>query len=525
MDNVQKDVAYLRLSLADGDGKDESTSISSQRKRIWDFWKKQGQGTKLEEYIDDGFSGTNFERPGFQRLLSEVREGKIRTLLVKDLSRFGRNYLEAGYYLEYVFPYYGVRVIAVNDNFDSLKASGSTGGLEMALRNLMNECYSRDISKKVTSSTRIKKKNGEYCYGAVAFGYKKGKQHNTIVPDEEAAKIVKHIFELACEGNTITQICRILNKEKVITPSIYMQRTNYRSNECWTYNSIQNILKNRIYTGDTECFKSHVKRVGCNAVNVIPEKEREVVLNTHQAIVSREEYWKARNVIKPVGERTRGKESGSVLTGILVCGSCGTNLLKGKKKNKDFLCANRRYIPGSDCEQIRVREQTVLDVIKNAVNVQLLFLEKQEEEMKQLRKKRKKESLIIQKQIEKLEKQRKNLVDRGVFLYENYIEGKSTKEQYLAEKEDNQELKEKYEEQLQDLKKQLEEQEIKEEQDKEKQRKDSMILQFHNQEEITKEMLQALVEKITVYPDGEIEILWKFRDELNQDMNNKNEPI
>ncbi len=205
------------------------------------------------------------------------------------------------------------------------------------------------------------------------------------------------------------------------------------------------------------------------------------MLNTHQAIVSREEYWQARNVIKPVGERTRGKESNSVLTGILVCGSCGTNLLKGKKKNKNFLCVNRRYIPGSDCEQIRVREQTVLDIIKNAVNVQLLFLEEQEKEMKQLRKKRKRESLIIQKQIEKLEKQMKNLVNRGVFLYENYIEGKFTREQYLAEKEDNQDLKEKYEEQLQDLKKTLEEQKIKEEQDKEKQRKDSIILQFHNQ--------------------------------------------
>ena len=118
----------------------------------------------------------------------------------------------------------------------------------------------------------------------------------------------------------------------------------------------------------------------------------------------------------------------------------------------------------------------------------------------------------------------KNLVNRGVFLYENYIEGKFTREQYLAEKEDNQDLKEKYEEQLQDLKKQLEEQKIKEEQDKEKQRKDSIILQFHNQEEITREMLQALVEKITVYPDGKIEILWKFRDELNQDRN-KNESI
>ena len=115
-------------------------------------------------------------------------------------------------------------------------------------------------------------------------------------------------------------------------------------------------------------------------------------------------------MIKPVGERTRGKESNSVLTGILVCGSCGTNLLKGKKKNKNFLCVNRRYIPGSDCEQIRVREQTVLDIIKNAVNVQLLFLEEQEKEMKQLRKKRKRESLIIQKQIEKPCK------SRGIFV-------------------------------------------------------------------------------------------------------------
>lgn len=525
MDSIQKDVAYLRLSLADGDGKDESTSISSQRKRLWDFWKKQGQGTELEEYVDDGFSGTNFERPGFQRLLSDVREGKIRTLLVKDLSRFGRNYLEAGYYLEYVFPYYGVRVIAVNDNFDSQKAAGSTGGLEVALRNLMNECYSRDISKKITSSTRIKKKNGEYCYGAVPFGYKKGEKRNTIVPDEEAAKTVKYIFDLACEGNTITQICRILNEEKVVTPSIYMKRTNYRSNECWTYNSIQNILKNRIYTGDTECYKSHVKRVGCDAVNVIPENEREVVLNTHQAIVSLEEYWQARKIIKPVGERTRGKESNSVLTGMLVCGSCGTNLVKGKKKNKDFLCVNRRYVPGSACEQIRVREQTVLDVIKNAVNVQLLFLEEQEEKMKQLRKKRKKESLIIEKQIEKLEKQTKNLADRGMLLYENYIEGKSTREQYLAEKEDNQDLKERYEMQIQDLEKQLEEQKTKEKEDKERQRENSIILQFQDQEEISREMILTLVEKITVYPNGEIEILWKFRDELSQVQDNRNEAV
>lgn len=156
----------------------------------------------------------------------------------------GRNYLEVGYFMEYVFPYYGVRVISINDHFDSWIAVDSSGGLEVALKNLMNECYSRDISRKISSAVHVKKMSGEYCYGAVPFGYKKGGKKNTIVPDQETADIVRYIFSLACEGNTISQIAKRLNMEQVITPSKYLARPNYKVVERWGYESVRNILSN-----------------------------------------------------------------------------------------------------------------------------------------------------------------------------------------------------------------------------------------------------------------------------------------
>lgn len=200
--------------------------------------------------------------------------------------------------MEYVFPYYGVRVISINDHFDSWIAVDSSGGLEVALKNLMNECYSRDISRKISSAVHVKKMSGEYCYGAVPFGYKKGGKKNTIVPDQETADIVRYIFSLACEGNTISQIAKRLNMEQVITPSKYLARPNYKVVERWGYESVRNILSNRIYIGDTEGYKSHVVKVGSNQVKLIPEDERLVIKNTHEALVSRGDYQKAKEVVK-----------------------------------------------------------------------------------------------------------------------------------------------------------------------------------------------------------------------------------
>lgn len=179
------DICYLRLSQEDGDRVDgpagESCSIAAQRQCIHDYLKRHGfDAAGFTEIADDGWSGTNMERPGMRRLLALVEAGRVRTVAVRDLSRFARNYLEAGHYLEFVFPARGVRFISVNDGFDSADVGESTGGLELAVKNLLNQMYSRDISRKVKSAVDLKKLSGEYVYGAVPYGYKRGRRRTPL---------------------------------------------------------------------------------------------------------------------------------------------------------------------------------------------------------------------------------------------------------------------------------------------------------------------------------------------------------
>lgn len=507
------DVSYLRLSMADGDEKDESNSISSQRKCIDEYWKRLKTQTELTEFVDDGYSGTNFERPGFQRMLLLVKSGEVRTLIVKDMSRIGRNYLEVGYLLEQVLPYYNVRVISINDHFDSKKAADSTGGLALALKNLINECYSRDISGKISSAVHVKKMNGEYCYGAVPFGYKKGEKKNTIIPDEGAAWIVRYIFTLAGGGHTISQIAKRLNGEKVITPSKYLARPNYKIAENWSYTSVQNILTNRIYTGDTEAYKSHVKKVGSDAVNIIPEKERTVLENTHEPLVSREIYWKAREVVKSSKKRKKSGES-SVLTGILVCGCCGNRLSKGKAANKYFLCRNRNYIPEGGCKDIRVHENNMLDILQNAVSIQIRMLEERHREAKKWRKSAQSKTQRLEAELSRLSFRQKRIAEENMRLYELFVEEKISKEEYLEQKTDNAALMKEYSRRTEQLTQEIQNMENQGIAQAKKYEHMEPVFAFGESEGLTREILEALVEKIMVMPDGGVEIYWKFMDEL-----------
>ena len=182
------DIIYLRLSKEDGDvtegSETESCSIQSQRKCIHNYLEAHRMNPAVfEEFVDDGYSGTTMKRPGMAEILDLVEQGLVRTLIVRDLSRFARNYIEAGHYLEFVFPMYDVRFISINDQFDSAKVGESTGGLELAIKNLLNQMYSKDISKKIKSAVDLKKMNGEYVYGNAPYGYKKGEKKNTIVID------------------------------------------------------------------------------------------------------------------------------------------------------------------------------------------------------------------------------------------------------------------------------------------------------------------------------------------------------
>lgn len=515
MTKAKLDISYLRLSLADDDGKDESNSITSQRKCIQDYWQKQENGQEISEYVDDGYSGTNFERPAFQKMLRLVKQGCVRTLIIKDLSRLGRNYLEVGYFMEYVFPYYGVRVISINDHFDSQIAADGSGGLEVALKNLMNECYSRDISKKISSAVHVKKMGGEYCYGAVPFGYKKGEKKNTIVPDQEAADIVKYIFSLACGGNTISQIAQRLNRERVITPSKYLARPHYKVVEHWSYESVRNILLNRIYTGDTEGYKSHVVKVGSNQVKQIPEDERPVIEDTHEALISRADYRKAREVVKSNVKSKKSCET-SPLTGLLVCGCCGNRLSKGKSANKSFLCSNKRYVLDSGCKDVRAVETNTMDILHRAITTQITLFKEQERELEALFKNGQSELLVCQREAAKLSDKRKRVAEQKLTLYEDYVEGRITKEEYFLQKADSAALEKEYIRQQAVLDKRLKDMQDGQGEKMKQHKKASGLLAYEDQALLTREMLAALVEQIVVMPDGALEIYWKFMDEMEK---------
>jgi DNA invertase Pin-like site-specific DNA recombinase len=441
--------------------------------------------------------------------------GRIRTIIVRDLSRFARNYLEAGHYLEYIFPAYDVRFISINDDYDSAKvAARDAKGFELAVRNLLNDMYSKDISRKIKTAVDLKKMNGEYVYGQAPFGYKKGEKKNTIVVDEKAADIVRRIFHLAVSGRTITEIARLFNEEKVVTPSVYLSavRGKYKTYELWTFETVRNILINRIYTGDTVPFKSHVVKIGSNRVKMIPEEEQIVIPDTHEAIVSREIFYQAKCVIKSNIKR-KNVNPKNVLSGYLVCGCCGKKLTKGRSTNKDWLCATARYSDEPGCGKIRLNEKQMTDTLLSAIRVQcnmaetatLQIQKKQNEEAKALNQARCNHR--------KVGKELDDCSNRIMSLMDDYYEQKMTKEQFMEAKAviKSQEtlLKTKMtelEKEIADIRKRISEQIAKESEA-------GAVSKHQKVESLDEGIMRELVNKILVYPENVIRIQWNFSQE------------
>lgn len=515
------DISYLRLSLEDdvvasGETR-ESCSIGSQRLCIKEYVRNHADvPTALTEFVDDGYSGTSMDRPAMSRIIQLVIMRKVRTIIVRDLSRFARNYLEAGHYLEYVFPSYDVRFISINDNYDSAKIkSGDPAALQLAIRNLLNDLYSKDISRKIKSAVDLKKLNGEYVYGQAPYGYKKGKLKNTIEVDEEAAIVVRRIFQLAKQGVTVTQIAQKMNEEKVLTPSVYLAsvRGKYKTRDFWTFESVRNILINRIYTGDTVPFKSHVVRIGSNRVKMIPEEEQIVLPDTHEAIISRETYYQARSVIK-TNKKTKTGAAPNVFSGYLVCGCCGNKLSKGRPTNKNWLCATARYTEETECKAIRLNEAMMKEKLLTAVQLQCNLADAK---LKQTRHEQDKTQEEIDSLTWELKQKQRNLdenASRLMELLEDYYAGKHSKEVFLAKKEELKVKKDvltenirKIEEQISSLKAEkrnhlLVEDEVNK-------------LNKHGQiTELDTYLMKELVKEIRVYPGNAVQIIWNFADTI-----------
>lgn len=341
---------YMRLSKTDEKVREESNSISMQRILIRKYIASHFAECEVMEYQDDGFSGTNFNRPGVQRLLEDARNEKFDCVVVKDFSRFGRDYMEVGSYLEQIFPFLGIRFISINDHYDSASVQGNVFDLDMNFKNLLYDLYSKDLSQKVRSSLRARKESGQYVSANAPFGYEKASddRHMLVICEEEAA-VVREIFSLALQGITSSQTAKKLNLENVPTPIEFKIRKGKTSRKpkgdrfYWSGSIICSILRNPVYAGDVEYGKTEREQVGGR--NVLKARaEWKVIRNHHAPIIAREDFEE----VQKSREKSKRKGTGGnrhPLIGKAVCGCCKRNLRIKKGLNPYFTCHNR-YVTG-----------------------------------------------------------------------------------------------------------------------------------------------------------------------------------
>lgn len=327
--NNYKVAIYIRLSKEDLDKTKESESITNQRNLLMTYLEEHDY-ILTKEYVDDGYSGTTFDRPGFNQLIKDIEDNKINMVITKDLSRLGRDYIQSGYYIEQYFPAKKVRYISILDSVDTFL---DTNNNDIApFKSLFNDMQSKDTSKKIRSILKDKKKQGLFLGNSPSFGYKKDpKDKHKLIIDHEVSPVVKRIFTLALEGNSVNKICFILNKEKIITPSIYKgYNTNKRHThpEIWTASSVYNILKNRIYTGDM--VQGIQKKLNYKSKKRIINSQKEWIVkqDTHEAIISKEVFEIVNRKHYP---RSYNREK-LLLEGLVYCQECGC--LLGAKIDK-----------------------------------------------------------------------------------------------------------------------------------------------------------------------------------------------
>lgn len=506
---------YLRLSLEDGGEKDESNSIGNQRKLIYEYIQQDPELSRYEavEFCDDGCSGTNMNRPGLQELLKEIKAKNISCILVKDMSRFSRDYIELGIYLNRIFPFMGIRFIAINDHYDSREHCGSTIEIDTAFQTLLYDLYSKDISGKVKTSFAAKCTNGEYVFGQAPFGYEKSREvKNMVIVNESEAEIVRYIFSLAVQGKTSTQIARQLYEEGI--PSIMQMRhpeKKYTDGKVhsWSEKAVRRILNNRFYLGEMAYGKSVRKSVGSKNGISVPMEDWKVIRNHHEALIP-EEIYEQVSSFRP-GYSTKRNREKHPLTGKLYCGGCGYSMnykpLQGKNRDRRFECGKHTLLQIPECctcISAGLLEKTVLMML----NEELLLYGnagKQQENLSFFLQAR---ILSLKTNLEEYRKEIKQIQAQKDVLYEKYALRQLDRKEYRKRADELTEQlsslsikKEKAAGKLAVL-----EQECRQTGEDRKH-----LLRYLHIEELTQEAADTFITKVWVYKDKRLEIEWNFR--------------
>ena len=516
---------YLRLSSEDADlkltGKAESNSISNQRDLLDSYIAHSPDlaGAAVAEFCDDGWSGKNFERPAFQEMLSQAKQGKIQCIIVKDMSRFGRDYLMVGNYISRVFPFLGVRFIAVNDGVDSIRAA-DVDSLDTSFKALIYDLYSRDLSRKVRSAKRFRAERGDFMSPFAPFGYIKDPANpKRLMIDPDAAKVVRRIFRMMAEGQRTDEIAKALNREAVPTPMLYKRlagcsRAEWPSvngENFWTRRMVSKLLRDERYIGKCVYGKRTRDRAGnCHTVKV-HRTDWVVVTDTHDEIVTREEFDRAQAAMKAFEERSGAAEKRSVLCRKVYCGICGHAMSRRGRKSIYFRCMTPMVTDAYACPAEAVPEEDILDMVMGSLRTQVeaavelsRIWEEQQRQEKNGCEITRKSLTLLQETLHRQERQIQAL-------YESFALGEISREEYLAQRTAAVKQRDALAEQIGRMEDSL--RSINSEGGAQS-RFAETDGKYQAVPAITAEIIEDVLERLVVWPDRRIEIVWKYQEDF-----------
>lgn len=523
MNQRRKTAIYIRLSIedrdVDGNSKTESDSVSAQRILLRSFAvNRLGKGElELLEYVDDGVSGTRFDRQGFQKLLEDMKAGLIGCIIVKDFSRFGRDYLEVGYYMEYIFPLLQIRFVSVNDSYDSAESAGMTGGMNIALKNLINNMYSLDLSKKIKSAMDTRSKNGTRLPVKARYGYRKGKD-GRLEKDPEAAEVVKMVFELAAEGDSFAEIARKLNLRGVPSIEEYKRCLGEKSNvrmfdtvkkSRWSPSSVAGIVRDELYIGVRIWGKTRCSMHTNHKAVAVDEKDWYRLENEHEAIIGRELFDKA-NQLHPQKAKKRGESRYNYTIprrkkqpAFLLCGNCGRLMLQ---ETKHLLkCSDGRTSGDPLCRAMVVRREPLEEsILKSVHQYAELVLEKRSALRKETAQKEPED-------ISALNQKASGISIQKVKLYDDYKNGEISLEAYK-------EMSGSLQKELEELKRRI--QEAAHQQEEKRQDAGGSDAEWQSiaaLDSFDTETLRKVIKAVWIYGQYEVEIEWLFDDPFKKE--------
>ncbi len=533
---IYRTAAYARLSVEDSKNPDGGV-IENQLSLIRNYIDSKPYLTQTAEYIDNGVTGTRFDRPEFMRMIDDMRAGKIDCIVVKDLSRLGRNCLEAGEYLDKIFPFFGIRFIAVTDGYDSMESSASEDGLIVPLKNLINEAYAKDMSKKVSTAIGIKQRQGKFIGCRAPYGYMKSPgDKNRLVIDKEVSGIVARIFECKAAGMGNGAIAKMLNEEGIASPMRYRYEKGLTKNEryahgLWNDSTVAAVILNPAYIGDMEQgTQKEAMYMGIKKYK--PEKpERIYVAGTHEPIISRELFCKVQELVEERKQRTfesRERYGGverkeNKFRNIAFCGDCGGRLKFSRQVKKcsggrisvyySYTCPNTDSYGEKFCKRKQIGVQELEEAVGAALRAHIsLFLDTKEalqklnrsEQARRVQDGYKKQMADIQRRMERAQSMNSTL-------YNDYADGILSERDYLY-------AKKKYIEEAETLSQRLKElsgiQATYEDRYSGDGKMAEAVERYADFQELTPELAHTLVRRIVFYGGDRVEIEFTFADEM-----------